>query len=80
MISDKAYIAPGAKLGKNVTVYPFVYIEDDVVIGDDCVIYPYVSIMKGTRLGRGNKVFQNTVLGAEPQDFNYKGDDTSHNR
>ena len=76
MISDKSYISPGAKLGKNVTVYPFVYIEDDVVIGDDCVIYPYVSIMKGTRLGRGNKVFQNTVLGAEPQDFNYKGDDT----
>lgn len=38
MISEKAYIAPGAKLGKNVTVYPFAYIEDDVVIGDDCVI------------------------------------------
>ena len=76
MISDKAYIAPGAKLGKNVTVYPFAYIEDDVVMGDDCVIYPYVSIMRGTRMGRGNKVFQNTVLGAEPQDFNYKGDDT----
>ena len=76
MISDKAYIAPGAKLGKNVTVYPFAYIEDDVVIGDDSVIYPYVSIMRGTRMGRGNKVFQNTVLGAEPQDFNYKGDDT----
>ena len=77
MISDKAYIAPGAKLGKNVTVYPFAYIEDDVVIGDDCIIYPGVSIMKGTRMGRGNKVFQNTVLGAEPQDFNYKGDDTA---
>lgn len=30
--------------------------------------------MNGTRLGRGNKVFQNTVLGAVPQDFNYKGD------
>ena len=77
MISDKAYIAPGAKLGKNVTVYPFAYIEDDVVIGDDCIIYPCVSIMKGTRMGRGNKVYQNTVLGAEPQDFNYKGDDTA---
>ena len=77
MISDKAYIAPGAKLGKNVTVYPFAYIEDDVVIGDDCIIYPGVSIMKGTRMGRGNKVYQNTVLGAEPQDFNYKGDDTA---
>ena len=76
MISDKAYIAQGAKIGKNVTIYPFAYIEDDVVIGDDCVIYPYVSIMNGTRMGKGNKVYQNTVLGAEPQDFNYKGDTT----
>ena len=73
MISDKAYIAPGAKIGKNVTIYPFAYIEDDVVIGDDCIIFPYVSIMKGTVMGRGNKVYQNTVLGAEPQAFNYKG-------
>ena len=75
-ISEKAHVSPNAKIGKNVTIYPFAYIEDDVVIGDDCVIYPYVSIMNGTRMGRGNRVFQNTVLGAEPQDFNYKGDDT----
>ena len=74
MISPKAEIDPKAKIGKNVTIYPFAYIEGDVEIGDDCVIYPYVSIMNGTRLGRGNKVFQNTVLGAVPQDFNYKGD------
>lgn len=77
MISQQAYIDPKAKLGNNVTVYPFAYIEADVEIGDDCVIYPFVSIMKGTRMGRGNKVYQGTVLGAEPQDFNYKGDNTS---
>lgn len=75
-ISDKAYIHKDAKIGKNVTIYPFAYIEEDVEIGDDCIIYPYVSIMNGTRMGRGNTVFQNTVLGAEPQDFNYRGDDT----
>lgn len=74
MISPKAEIDPKAKIGKNVTIYPFAYIEGDVEIGDDCVIYPYVSIMNGTRMGRGNKIFQNTVLGAEPQDFNFKGD------
>ena len=74
MISERAEISPKAKIGQNVTIYPFAYIEDDVVIGDDCVIYPYVSVMNGTRLGRGNKVFQNTVLGAVPQDFNYRGD------
>lgn len=76
MISEKAYVDPKAKIGKNVTIYPFAYIEGDVEIGDDCVIYPHVSIMNGTRLGRSNKVFQGTVLGAEPQDFNYKGDAT----
>ena len=73
-ISDKACVSPKAKIGNNVTIYPFAYIEDDVVIDDNCIIYPYVSIMNGTRLGKGNKVFQNTVLGAEPQDFNYRGD------
>lgn len=61
MISEKAEISPKAKIGKNVTIYPFAYIEDDVEIGDNCVIFPYVSIMKGTRLGKNNKVFQNTV-------------------
>ena len=75
-ISDKAYVDPKAKIGNNVTIYPFAYIEGDVVIGDNCVIYPYVSIMNGTRMGKGNKVYQNTVLGAEPQDFNHKGDNT----
>ncbi len=74
MISQQAYVDPKAKIGNNVTIYPFAYIEGDVEIGDDCTVYPYASIMNGTRMGCGNKVFQNTVLGAEPQDFNYKGD------
>ncbi len=74
MISPKAEIDPKAKIGKNVTIYPFAYIEGDVEIGDDCVIYPYVSVMNGTRMGRGNTVYQNTVLAAIPQDFNYCGD------
>lgn len=76
MISPKAEISAKAKIGNNVTIYPFAYIEDDVVIGDGCVIYPHVSIMKGTRLGKNNRVFQNTVLGAVPQDFNYCGEET----
>ena len=36
-ISDKAVVSPKAKIGKNVTIFPFVYIEDYVEIGDDCV-------------------------------------------
>ena len=75
-ISDKAVIDPKAQIGDNVTIYPFAYIEGDVVIGDNCVIAPNVNVLNGTRMGKGCKVFQNTVLGAMPQDFNFKGDET----
>lgn len=76
IISPKADVSPKAKIGDNCKIYPFVYIEDDVVIGDNCVIYPYVSIMNGTRMGNGNKVFQGAVIAALPQDFNFTGEDS----
>lgn len=75
-ISPKAEIDPKAKIGKNVTIFPFSYIEGDVEIGDNCVIFPFVSILNGTRIGCDNKIHQGTVLGAIPQDFNFSGDDT----
>ena len=49
IISPKAEVSPKAKIGDNCKIYPFAYIEDDVVIGDNCTIYPFVSIMNGTR-------------------------------
>ena len=52
------------------------YIEDDVEIGDNCVIYPFVSILNGTRMGSGNKVFQGAVIAALPQDFNFTGEES----
>ena len=76
-ISPQAFVDPSAKIGNNVTIYPFAYIEGDVEIGDHNVIYPYVSIMAGTRMGSRNTVYQGTVLGAVPQDFEYKGDRTT---
>ena len=76
MISPLAYIDPEAQIGNNVTIHPFAYVDKNVVIGDNCEIMPYASVMSGTRLGKGNRIFQHAVLGAEPQDFKYKGDNT----
>ena len=73
-ISSRAEVSPRAKIGDNCKIYPFVYIEDDVEIGDNCVIYPFVSILNGTRMGSGNTVYQCSVLGALPQDFNFVGE------
>ena len=75
-ISPKAEIDPRAKIGNNCKIFPFVYIEGDVVIGDDCIIFPFVSICNGTRMGNNNKVHQGTVISALPQDFEFHGEKT----
>jgi UDP-N-acetylglucosamine acyltransferase len=73
-ISPKAEVSPKATIGNNVKIFPFAYIEDDVVIGDNCIIFPFVSICSGTRMGKNNKVHQGSVIGALPQDFEFRGE------
>lgn len=73
MISPQAYVDPKAKIGSNVTIHPFAYIDADTMIGDGCEIYPYASIMHGTTLHEGVKVYQGAIVGADPQDFRWKG-------
>ena len=73
-ISPKAEVSPKAKIGDNVKIFPFAYIEDDVEIGDGCIIFPFVSICSGTRMGKRNKVHQGAVIGALPQDFEFRGE------
>ena len=60
-ISPKADVSPKAKIGDGCKIFPFVYIEDDVVIGDNCVIFPFVSILNGSRIGARNKIHQGGV-------------------
>lgn len=73
MISPLAHVDPAAKLGENVIVHPFAYIDADTVIGDNCEIMPYASVIHGTTLGKGVKVYQGAIVGADPQDFRWKG-------
>ena len=44
MISPLAYVSPKAQIGKDVTIDPFAYIDDNVVIGDNCHIFPHATI------------------------------------
>ena len=76
MISPNAHVDPAAKLGANVTVYPFAFIDGDVEIGDNTVVMPYACIMGGTRIGADCKVYQGAIVGADPQDFRWKGEKT----
>lgn len=51
VVSDRAYIAPTAKIGNNVAVMPFAYIDDGAEIGDGTVIYPHVYVGKNVKIG-----------------------------
>lgn len=51
VVSDRAYVAPTAKIGKNVAVMPFAYIDEGAEIGDGAVIYPHVYVGKNVKVG-----------------------------
>lgn len=76
MIHRSALVDPSAELGLDVTVGPFVVIGPRVVIGDRCEVAAHAVIERNTRLGSDVKVGYGTVLGADPQDLKYKGEET----
>ena len=77
MINQLSHIHPGAKIGANCIIEPFVYIEENVVIGDNCHIMAHASVLSGTRMGNNNKVFHGAVVGGIPQDLKFVGEDTT---
>lgn len=76
MISPLAHVDPSARIGENVIIHPFAYVDANVEIGDGCEIMPYASIIRGTRMGKNNKVYQGSIIGADPQDFRWKGEES----
>ncbi len=77
MISQLAFIHPEAKIGENVEIGPFVYIDKNVVIGDNNIIMPNANILYGSRIGSNNRIFPGAVIGAIPQDLKFKGEETT---
>lgn len=73
MISPLAHIDPTASIGSDVTIHPFAFIDADTVIGDGAVIMPYASVMKNTVIGARTVIYNGSIVGADPQDFRWKG-------
>jgi UDP-N-acetylglucosamine acyltransferase len=76
-VHPSAVISPQAKLGKNVTVGPFAIIGEGCEVGDGCVIAPHVILERNVKLGANVKVGAGTILGGEPQDLKFGGEETT---
>jgi len=61
-ISDKAWVSPSAKLGREVTVFPFVYVGDEVRINSRVTIYPGVYIGAQTKIGEDTTLYPNVTI------------------
>lgn len=76
MISPLAFVHPNAQIDPTAEIGPFAYIEDNVVIGPNTVIMANASVMNGARIGARCRVFPSAVVGAEPQDLKFRGEQT----
>jgi UDP-3-O-[3-hydroxymyristoyl] glucosamine N-acyltransferase len=61
-IDDRASIAGGVQLGKDVSIGPLVAIGKDVLIGDNTVLHPGVVVQEGCRIGNNVTLFPNVTL------------------
>jgi len=75
-IHPLATVHPNAKLGDNVEVGPYAYIDEFVEIGDGCRILPHATIFNYVKMGRNCSVFPGAVIGAIPQDLKFDGEIT----
>jgi len=76
VIHRTALIDPGAHLGTDVMVGPYAIIGPNVTIGDRSQIAAHAVIERDTRVGAEVKVGYGSILGADPQDLKYRGEET----
>ncbi|MFT5795339.1 MAG: UDP-N-acetylglucosamine acyltransferase [Ulvibacter sp.] len=75
-IHPTAIIDSQAKIGNNVEIGPFSIIGPKVVIADNNIIKSNVIIIGNTQIGSGNIFFPFAVIGEDPQDLKYQGEDS----
>jgi len=75
-IHPSAVISPKAELAEGVKVGPYSSIGENVKIGRDTVIGPHVVIEGPTEIGERNRIYPFSSIGTPPQDIGYRGEDT----
>ncbi|HWA56202.1 MAG TPA: acyl-ACP--UDP-N-acetylglucosamine O-acyltransferase [Gemmatimonadales bacterium] len=76
VVHATAVVDPDAQLGADVEIGPYCVIGPRVEIGDGCRLGPHVVLERNVRLGQGVAVGAASVLGSDPQDVKYRGEET----
>jgi UDP-N-acetylglucosamine acyltransferase len=76
VIHPSALIDPSAELGVGVSVGPYAIVGPQVIVGDRCRIGPRATLQQNVRLADGVSVGDGSILGGDPQDQKYTGEET----
>jgi UDP-N-acetylglucosamine acyltransferase len=72
-IHDTAIVDSSVQLGGNVAIGPYAIVEAGCVVGEGCEIRAHAVLCANTILGAQNQIGYGAVIGAEPQDYAFKG-------
>ena len=75
-IHPTAIIDAGAQIGENVEIGPFCIVEGGTQIGAGSVLESNVIIKRGTSIGTNCRLMPHVILGGEPQDLKFKGEES----
>lgn len=75
-IHPSAIIHPDAQLGEDVDIGPYVIVGPHTTIGARSVLHPFSRIVCRTSLGVGCVVNSGAIVGGDPQDLKFHGEDT----
>ena len=80
-IHSTAIVGENVKIGDNVEIGAFCVLEGNIEIGDNTKLYNNVVIkaQKNSyiKIGKNNRFFPFCVIGGEPQDYKFKGEESN---
>jgi len=75
-IHSTAIVGKNIELGNDVTIGPYVVIDDHVFIGDKTRVESHATIHKYVKMGENNHIYAHADIGGDPQDIKYEGGET----
>jgi UDP-N-acetylglucosamine acyltransferase len=75
-IHPTAIVDPSAEIGDDVDIGPWAIVGEKCTIGNGCSIAARATLERNVRLGERVRVGIGAVLGGDPQDLKYRGEET----
>ncbi len=62
-VMNGSFISENVRLGRDISIYPMVYLSRDVVVGDRTTVSPFVSIGRNSRIGDDCIIHPHVTIG-----------------